>query len=764
MKLQTQTGTAETSGLEEVQDFSIAVNGKAFKILLDGLYSDKVGAIIRELSTNAYDAHLAIGAGAKPFLVELPTLFNPIFRVRDYGVSMTHERVMKLLSTVFGSSKDESNTQVGAFGLGSKSPFALVDSYTIIAWMKGEKRTYNAFYNPDGTPTLAFLGREKSDEPTGVEFSMTVDPKHVSAFKQKATTILQWFPTHPTIVEESIRLVYPEVYAEGKGWKLLKTVGGQSASDFARARQGCVVYPISADPISGLSDYHRALIQSPLLLDFPIGSLEVVASREALEYKQQTCRNIVARLNSVAHEITEFYGKAIRDAPTLWAAGKAQNELVKQSKLPRALTNLIATTKWNGTTEVGHVDLRTIQATLAAGATPIQYSMLFWDAYRLRRSTTTVYMDSSAQTNAYRVRLRHGEDIKVYFTMKDARPTHEAKRIRTDCGAGMTILFVVEDQAHQQIILDKLGNPPDAKWTKDLPEPVIAPRAPRASRGVTKKVEVRVREYVNTTPKHYGTGEYSAEKIVQLTGDAYYVVTADGMAVELGRAKDRTANLSNGLLRACFAARDAGIIDPNVPIYLVSTVYAKRVVTCPTWKPLGAVVLQHEADLTKKAMAEAEAVALHHSLNSNAWVQHLRRSAFRTPATHTPGGPLAKLQDAVVAAGFSLTGTNKQPDQTTMQHVENLYVMGIDYRDIRRKAQNADAVTGVGKTIAALTKACDDAYPMIAAASFNFFNSGQNAKAFTEYVEAIDTLRAAKKAAAITAAAQTTPQPTLLRA
>ena len=61
MKLHSSTHTVEKSGNFEENQFSIEASAKAFMILSDGLYSNKILAVIRELSTNAYDSHVDAG-------------------------------------------------------------------------------------------------------------------------------------------------------------------------------------------------------------------------------------------------------------------------------------------------------------------------------------------------------------------------------------------------------------------------------------------------------------------------------------------------------------------------------------------------------------------------------------------------------------------------------------------------------------------------------------------------------------------------------
>ena len=85
--------------LQNTTQYSIKASAKAFKILSDGLYSDKIAAPIRELSTNAYDAHVAKGNTHTPFDVHLPSVAEPWFAIRDYGIGMSKQELQTTYTT-----------------------------------------------------------------------------------------------------------------------------------------------------------------------------------------------------------------------------------------------------------------------------------------------------------------------------------------------------------------------------------------------------------------------------------------------------------------------------------------------------------------------------------------------------------------------------------------------------------------------------------------------------------------------------------------
>ena len=144
MKLHTVETPVQSSGSLNISTFKIATSAKAFKILSSNLYSNKIRAIIREISCNAADAHKMIG-NEQPFQVSLPSRLNEQFVVRDFGPGLSHDDVMELYTTYFASTKSDSNDYTGALGLGSKSPFAYCDTFGVTSWHQGVARTYSVF-------------------------------------------------------------------------------------------------------------------------------------------------------------------------------------------------------------------------------------------------------------------------------------------------------------------------------------------------------------------------------------------------------------------------------------------------------------------------------------------------------------------------------------------------------------------------------------------------------------------------------------------
>ena len=119
-------------GMMETAKATIKATPKIFSFFENSTYANKPLAIARELVANGVDSHTEAGCPHRAIEVTLPCELDPVFKVRDFGVGMTHEFLMgPYMEYTNGSTKDGSNDQIGGFGIGSKSPFAYTSQYTV---------------------------------------------------------------------------------------------------------------------------------------------------------------------------------------------------------------------------------------------------------------------------------------------------------------------------------------------------------------------------------------------------------------------------------------------------------------------------------------------------------------------------------------------------------------------------------------------------------------------------------------------------------
>lgn len=300
----------DTGGLQQAQAFQMRANAHAFKMLSSGMYSDKVMAVLREISCNAHDAHIAQGIPQQPFVVKLPNKLDNQFYIRDHGTGLSHESVMNLYVTYFASTKQESNDFTGAFGLGSKSPFSYTDSFTVTSCHGGKKRIYSAHVNNLGVPTIALMNETDApaDWQTGLEVGFPVKPQDFEAFADRAVKVFRFFDPIPAITGSTVALKRLPVTRDYGTYAFI-----ENSDPKMIVQMGNVAYPLNLSEITqGRTEVISTLARANnLLIRFKLGELQVTGSRESLQYDPATQKAIVGRLAEVVGNIgteleTEF--------------------------------------------------------------------------------------------------------------------------------------------------------------------------------------------------------------------------------------------------------------------------------------------------------------------------------------------------------------------------------------------------------------------------------------------------------------------------
>ncbi len=307
---------AVLSNVGEIGEFRIRNSAKAFTILSSGLYANKIRAIIRELSCNAVDSHTAAGKSDVPFDVHLPNQLDPTFRIRDYGIGLSHEQVLNIYTTYFESTKTESNQFIGALGLGSKSPFSYTDNFTVTAIKDGTRNVYSAFINGEGVPSVALMHSETTDQPNGVEVQFAVtDRWDFDKFYSEARDVYTYFALRPNVsggdrefqfrdVEYKDRNIIPGVHYIGRG--------------NSRAVMGNIAYPIDVPNADTNLGELRRLLNCGLEMHFEIGELDFQASREGLSYIPSTIRAIYDKLVALNAQLAVHLDLEVNAISNAW--------------------------------------------------------------------------------------------------------------------------------------------------------------------------------------------------------------------------------------------------------------------------------------------------------------------------------------------------------------------------------------------------------------------------------------------------------------
>ena len=309
MKLHTKTNTSTKSESIVESNYSIDATAKAFAILSDGLYSNKILAVVRELSTNAYDSHVAAGCPEKPFDVTLPTSLDHEFSVRDYGTGLSKEDCMSLYTTYFRSDKTDSNDAVGCLGLGSKSPFAYTDQFMVESFYNGSHMTFSAYKNENDEPVFALLTEQRTDEPNGLKVSFATDSNDTFAFRHEAGNVWKYFVTTPNVNIEIEIDSQGDAVMSGDDWKICnKANRGYAKNEIV---MGQIAYELDADQFDG-EVYDLLWRGHGLIVYANIGDVDITPSRESLSYNSRTKEFIHNKIKTILEEISTQTQVAVR--------------------------------------------------------------------------------------------------------------------------------------------------------------------------------------------------------------------------------------------------------------------------------------------------------------------------------------------------------------------------------------------------------------------------------------------------------------------
>lgn len=296
-------------------NFRIESSAKAFEILANNLYSDKISAVIRELSCNAADAHVEAGIANIPFHVELPNNTNKQFRIRDFGLGLKLEQIEDVFTVFFSSTKTTSKAYTGSFGLGCKTPFAISDEFFVNSYIDGLKYSFQCYKN-EGIPSIAFLKKEETTEKSGLEIIIKLKIFIEKDWENKAKNIYEFFHVRPILNKKLSYFSESPEHKSDDNWENTDSPGAWVVMSNVR-------YRIDANKIGIKQQQNRS---KGICYHVPPRSVEVTPSREELAYTEQTVNFISKFIAKVNQKFTDDIQKTINKYESKM---KAQIEFIK---------------------------------------------------------------------------------------------------------------------------------------------------------------------------------------------------------------------------------------------------------------------------------------------------------------------------------------------------------------------------------------------------------------------------------------------------
>ena len=471
MKTVSRTNDVTRSGVKKVTQCGMVVNAKAFDMLARQ-YSDPIKAILQELGANAADSHVRAGKEEVPFSVKLPNTLDPHLRIRDCGVGMSEETIYDVYINYMKSDKTETNSETGCFGIGSKTPLAYADQFNITTYNDGVMTMYALVKNEEGVPELNEFGSWDTDEDTGVEISFAVKEDDFEKFSERAVKVFSYFKNRPEVSGNG-SFEFKDLgksVLEGNTW----SISGKSYAD-SYVVMGNVAYPVDQYQLEyGTS--HRRFLDNSVIMEVPIGSLNVTPSREALEYSKHTIEGIKKAIDIVLNEINDVVAEKFENCNSWWAARSISKKITDSVAGLKALSCLL---DFEGRSLVYTPDLYIKRSYRKNGSKVSASNTQRKQRVETREDVRVVVLDTKSKFDKNCRYLVSEEDVLVYLVeLQDGQTYAEIKEELGVCDAD-GVLFL----------------------SSELTEAPKTATSRTGSTGYARKKTMTVREF---TPENHG--------------------------------------------------------------------------------------------------------------------------------------------------------------------------------------------------------------------------------------------------------------------
>lgn len=326
--------TIESTTTTRKMRLSEHAQSMVFQLFTKNVYSNPIGTVVREITSNCFDSHVEAKVNApvrikKSVDGESGTHYISFI---DYGVGMSPDRVENVYGVYFESTKRVDNTQIGGFGIGGKTPLAYkrstgagegeYDNSFYVITIFDKVKYYYCVYEGAESPEWSLMHQEATKEGNGTEIRIPVLEKDVETFAKEMVRQLYYFEN---IIFEGFEDTYQETilsntYQIVRGKNFL--FRGTEYATNVHVCLGRVAYPLDFS-ILGLNSYDYRL---PIALRLEVGDINVTVSRESLDYSEATIKMLKTKLEDAVTEIKEMLAKQYENIVTLEDYFKVKHE------------------------------------------------------------------------------------------------------------------------------------------------------------------------------------------------------------------------------------------------------------------------------------------------------------------------------------------------------------------------------------------------------------------------------------------------------
>ena len=337
MKLDTNKNITETNVNSIVKEFKVHAEGQRMLIqhTTEKLYTNPIRAIVREYYQNALDSHKMAKCENVPVEITAPTKLNPIYSIRDFGVSMDESELDDLFFSIGESNKRDSDEFAGGFGIGKLCFAAYHLKILILTIFKdGMKADYHISLNA-GDSGIIPISKTPTDEPEGVKVAIQVRAEDISLFNHEIAEITKWSKLVPIYKNCDFKEKALNVNIEKETDNILITKKNENEryNNYGTTSTVALIGQLPAginykeldsfDEFKAFKTDNRGnelshyLANLGIVFKFKVGEVDLTSSRDDVQYTDKTKASILKKLKDVGRHVLSQVNVKLHESPNL---------------------------------------------------------------------------------------------------------------------------------------------------------------------------------------------------------------------------------------------------------------------------------------------------------------------------------------------------------------------------------------------------------------------------------------------------------------
>ncbi len=297
-KINFDTNVTTSGGSLSKKEFK--VDPATLGLLMDLLikqYSNPVEGSFREILSNAVDATVESGS-EQPVEITLPTELDPFLVITDYGVGMSEDDLDSTYVNYGKSTKVDDLKQIGAKGIGSKSPLAMSASFIVSTTRDGRTITASVEHSIQGG-CMEIMSDTLTNLPNGTSIRIPYTMDQIDTLNKYLARMRWMFPVPIMVDGKDINMKLPKETISFATKDFEYFIIPSNKSWYSSGRVQYVVGGILYD---APSSYDKSIVENfNVIIKLPNGSVTFPASRDQIELSPHSTKTLTKSLEPLQY-------------------------------------------------------------------------------------------------------------------------------------------------------------------------------------------------------------------------------------------------------------------------------------------------------------------------------------------------------------------------------------------------------------------------------------------------------------------------------